>query len=305
MDNLHVRYPIPNRLNITLFLVCAIAHVLLLWQGSHTTTWHGLLLCCFLFAVAFIPVYSLLHEAEHGVLHSNAKWNYALGFYLSLLFLVPFSFFRKCHLNHHKHNRTDYEMWDLYYEHQKKWLKHGYLYLVMVGMEWVIMVVGTLLFCIHPSVVFSRVFSWNKEIRGLIMGSDADRVLRNIRLESYVVIISQVVLFLVLDLHLKQFSLMYLTHAFVWSSQNYVNHAFSPRDIINGAHNHKLSPFLKYVYLNFNLHLAHHQNPRIPWIHLGKFVKEDQKRISFLKNYIRLWKGPVLTRESSPAPINE
>ena len=305
MDNLHDRYPIPNRLNIVLFLACAIAHVFLLWEGSQTTTWYGLLLCCLLFAVTLIPVYSLLHEAEHGVLHSDAKWNYALGFYLSLLFLVPFSFFRKCHLNHHKHNRTDYEMWDLYYENQRKWLKHGYLYLVMVGMEWVIMVVGTLLFCIQPSLVFSRVFSWNKEIRGLIMGSDADRVLRNIRLESYVVVVSQVVLFLVLDLQLKQYCLMYLTHAFVWSSQNYVNHAFSPRDIINGAHNHKLSPLLKYVYLNFNLHLAHHQNPRIPWVHLGKFVKEDKKRISFLKNYIRLWKGPVLTRESSPVPINE
>jgi len=120
----------------------------LLWAGSHASTGYGLALYCFLFAIALIPVYSLLHEAEHGVLNSNEKWNYALGFYLSLLFLVPFSFFRKCHLNHHKHNRTDYEMWDCIMT-PKKWLKYGYLYLVMMGMEWIILVVGTLLFCIR------------------------------------------------------------------------------------------------------------------------------------------------------------
>ena len=89
-------------------------------------------------------------------------------------------------------------------------------------------------------------------------------------------------------------------HRFVWSSQNYVNHAFSPRDIINGAHNLKMPLWLKPIYLNFNMHLAHHQNPHVPWLHLPSFIKSRKGGISFYRNYTRLWKGPQLTKVKSP-----
>ena len=52
--------------------------------------------------------------------------------------------------------------------------------------------------------------------------------------------------------------------------------------------------------MNFNLHLAHHQNPKIPWIHLPAFIKQGNGRISFFRNYLRLWKGPRLTDEEEP-----
>jgi fatty acid desaturase len=54
------------------------------------------------------------------------------------------------------------------------------------------------------------------------------------------------------------------------------------------------------VYLNFNLHLAHHQNPRIPWSHLPDFLPHGSDRISFFRNYLRLWTGPRLTLEKNP-----
>jgi hypothetical protein len=57
-----------------------------------------------------------------------------------------------------------------------------------------------------------------------------------------------------------------------------------------------LNPF----YLIFNLHLAHHQNPKIPWVHLPKVIRSGAGRISFFRNYLRLWKGPRLTNEKSP-----
>lgn len=93
---------------------------------------------------------------------------------------------------------------------------------------------------------------------------------------------------------------MYLAHGLAWSSQNYVNHAFSPRDIVNGTHNHKLNPIFKYIYLNFNVHKVHHQNPTIPWLHLPGYVQGDEERVSYWKTYLRLWKGPELTHEPSP-----
>jgi fatty acid desaturase len=111
----------------------------------------------------------------------------------------------------------------------------------------------------------------------------------------------QAVAFWALHLRFWPWLLLFLMHGFVWSSQNYVNHAFSPRDILNGAHNLKMPAFLRPIYLNFNLHLAHHQNPRIPWLHLPEFVPYRTQRISFFRNYLRLWTGPRLTHEDNPS----
>jgi fatty acid desaturase len=298
------KYPIPARTNTAIIFLCTFLHCALLWIGSQVNGWQ-LILTALFFAINLIPIYSLVHEAEHGVLMPDKKWNYIGGLFLSFLFIAPFSFIRKCHLNHHKHNRTDYEMWDLYYEHQSRWGRQGYFYLVRMGLEWLMILLAIVLFCILPRLVFSKLFSWNREIRGVIEGTDQKKLLTKVRMESYAVVLFHVLLFVLLDLNAYQYILMYLFHAFLWSSQNYVNHAFSPRDIINGAHNSKTNLLFKYVYLNFHIHLAHHQKPNLPWIHLTRFVNEDVERISFWKNYLRLWKGPTLTNEVSPLPLED
>ena len=293
-------HPIPDKLNARIALITSLLHMVLLWLGTQTWGTGWFVLIVLLFVLNLIPVYSLIHEAEHQLLHKEKEINYRVGVWLCCLFIAPFSFVKRCHLNHHAHNRSDYEMWDLYYEHQNRWLKHGYLYLFMVGMEWVLLVIGTALFCLLPKLVFSRLFSWNKEISGIIQGTDSKNSMRKIRLESWLVLIMQTALFLALGLHPMAYLIMYLAHGLAWSSQNYVNHAFSPRDIVNGAHNHRLSPFFKYIYLNFNVHKVHHQNPTIPWLHLPRFVPGNESRISYWKTYLRLWKGPELTHEPSP-----
>jgi fatty acid desaturase len=72
------------------------------------------------------------------------------------------------------------------------------------------------------------------------------------------------------------------------------------RVVLSGCANLGMPLWLKPVYLNFNLHLAHHQNPRIPWIHLLRFIASGRGRMSFFRNYVRLWKGPRLSREPNP-----
>ena len=119
-------------------------------------------------------------------------------------------------------------------------------------------------------------------------------------MESFVVIIFQALVLWMLNWDFLSWGILLLVHGFIWSSQNYVNHAFSPRDIINGAHNLKVPVWLNLIYLNFNVHLAHHQNPHVPWVYLPVFIKKGKERISFFKNYLRLWKGPRLTHEPPP-----
>jgi len=289
-------YPIPAKLNIFIIAVCTAAFFSLFVVGTHfSQLWIKILLAAG-FGIVMIPVYSLMHEAAHNTLHPSAKINATLGRWLCCMFMISFTFYRHCHLKHHKKNRTDDEMWDLYYEHQNKLLRYGNLYLMMIGLGYLATWLSVLLFSISPRLVMSTVFKKHTEINGFLNGFAVADKLRIAQLESIIVIIFQLVLLWLINWDWQLWIIFYLVHGFVWSSQNYVNHAFSPRDIINGAHNLKIPVWLNVIYLNFNIHLAHHQNPNIPWLHLPSFIKSGKGRISFYRNYIRLWKGPKLTK---------
>src|SRR5580698_6999669 len=291
------RYPIPVAVNLATVAVCSGLYFALLYAASRAPSLGALLLCGCLFAVVMIPVYSLIHEAEHNMLHPDPLWNALLGRWLCLLFVVSFTFLTHCHLRHHLKNRTDIEMWDLYREGQPKWRRRCNLYLMMSAFGYLSLWLSVLLFALMPFLLYCGFFQRHTEIAGFLEGSNRQDKFTAIRTESWAVLLFQAAVFWLLHLHFLPWLILFLIHGLVWSSQNYVNHAFSPRDIINGAHNLKMPFWLKLIYLNFNLHLAHHQNPKIPWLHLHKFIKSDKKRFSFFKNYVRLWKGPKLTKE--------
>lgn len=293
-------YTIPAKINITVIIACSTLYFILLHAASGTNSIGLKLLLGLAFGVMMIPVYSLIHEAEHGNLYPNKKLNIFCGRWLCCLFIAPFTFFRHCHLKHHKKNRTDEEIWDLYYEHQDKWLRYGNLYLMMLGCAYLALWLSVIVFAFVPGFVNHKILRNHPEMNGFLEGCDDQHKLGTTRKESFVVILFQVFVLWTINWDLGSWALMLLFHGFIWSSQNYVNHAFSPRDIINGAHNLKVPVWLNFIYLNFNVHLAHHQNPQVPWLHLPKFIRSGKERFSFFRNYLRLWKGPKLTRECSP-----
>lgn len=294
------KYAIPNVLNLLLILACSVLYFTLLILASNQNNWYSLLIIAMLFAIVMIPVYTLIHEAEHIILNSNPSVNNFLGRWLCCLFIAPFTFFKHCHHRHHKKNRTDIEIWELYLEHQIKWKRYGNLYGMMIGLGYWSIVLSVLLFATAPRLIYSRFFMQHTETAGFLEGSNTKEKKNASKWESIVVVVFHITCFFIFRYNVKAWLCCYLAHGFVWSSQNYVNHAFSPRDIINGAHNLKVPVWLKIIYLNFNLHLAHHQNPKIPWIYLSNFIKHDTHRISFFRNYLRLWKGPKPTNEPDP-----
>lgn len=295
-----MNYSIPAKLNIFIIAVCTAAFFSLFIAGTHFHQLWIRLLLGLTFGIIMIPVYSLMHEAAHNTLYQSAKANLFLGRWLCCLFIISFTFYRHCHLKHHKKNRTDDEMWDLYYEHQNKLLRYGNLYLMMMGFGYLATWLSVLLFSISPKLVMAPFFKKHTEINGFLKGFVSNNKLQTAQLESIVVIIVQLLLLWLIHWDWQLWIIFYLAHGFIWSSHNYVNHAFSPRDIINGAHNLKIPAWLNLIYLNFNIHLAHHQNPHIPWLHLPSFIRSGKERMSFYRNYIRLWKGPKLTRAKSP-----
>src|SRR4029077_20712687 len=97
--------------------------IALLWLGSHVEPWYVTLAVGIAFSYLLLKNYALFHEAAHGNLHSDPRINRRLGTTAGLLFPMPFCMFRVTHQGHHLRNRTDHEMFDLYYPTDHKLLR--------------------------------------------------------------------------------------------------------------------------------------------------------------------------------------
>jgi fatty acid desaturase len=107
----------------------------------------------------------------------------------------------------------------------------------------------------------------------------------------------QALLWIALDLNWQGWLLCHWAFALHWSALQYVDHAWSPRDIVNGAWNLKVWRVSRWVALNYHLHLAHHQFPAAPWVHLPRLVDPDRPQPTFWRIYFSLWRG---TRPAPP-----
>ena len=97
-----------------------------------------------------IPVYSLLHEASHGLFHPDRRTNEGLGRWLAVLFGMSFTFYRHCHTRHHVKNRTDIELWDLYRPQDVRWKRAVNLYLMLTGAGYALVWISVLVFALAP-----------------------------------------------------------------------------------------------------------------------------------------------------------
>ncbi len=81
-----------------------------------------------------------------------------------------------------------------------------------------------------------------------------------------------------LDLDLVGWLACYWAFALNWSSLQYTDHAWSPRDVHEGAWNLRFRPITQAIFLNYNLHLVHHRDPTIPWIDLPRHVRAERSQ---------------------------
>lgn len=300
-----IAIPIPGRLNISICLAAIAIAVGTLIVASRTESLWILGLCAVVFALIGNTLFSLLHEAVHRIFHKNTKVNDFFGQLCAMMFPTGFVFQRAFHLGHHRRNRTDVEMFDMYYPHDSRILKFAQLYTILLGFYWTAAPIGGLLYLISPKILEGGVFrSQNKYVKPMSMDamlSGLDNVKSSrVRWELLFTLIFQLSLFLILGVSLKAWLVCYWAFALLWGSIQYADHAWSERDIRNGAWNLKVNKFVQYIFLNYHHHLAHHQHPFVPWIHLHKFVDFKAERPSHFRIWLKLWKGPTLTTEKNP-----
>jgi fatty acid desaturase len=295
--------PIPDRLNLFLVALVFAGGVALLWLGSQVGAWYAILLVGVVFSYLMLTNYALLHEAAHSNLHSNPRANYLLGVVAGLLFPMPFRFMRTTHQNHHHHNRTDREMFDLYYPSDNRLLKWVQWYGILCGLFWPFVPLGAVLFAVCPGLVQRQILAKSNPARGVAIVANLERTaIRALRLELLLIIGFFCALFWLLDLKWQNTLVLYACFSLNWSTRQYVGHAFSRRDVVDGAWNLRQTAWMSCLLLHGEWDLNHHRRPDVSWYYLPRLSKPDEPRMSYWRQYWRQWLGPRPCQEAEPKP---
>jgi fatty acid desaturase len=294
--------PIATGLNAAIAVAAIAVAIACLFVAAHAPHWSVLLAAAFVFSFANNTIFSLLHECVHGTFHPSARVNHAAGILFAAFFPTAFTFQRISHLGHHRRNRSDLELYDYYLPHQSRWLKTYWIYCLLTGFYWSIIPVALVVYVACPFLFRTRAFQngpaalwgFGEYVRDL-----AARPIGRLWPEAAFTVAFQALLFWGLGLDWVSWLVCYWAFGVNWSSLQYTDHAWSPRDVHEGAWNLRFWPISQAIFLNYNLHLAHHRRPDIPWNRLPRFVSPADPNPSFWPIYLSLFGG------ARPAPASQ
>lgn len=292
-DNV-TQYMIPEKRNIAIFFVVLPVTWWLLWVASHSGIVY-MVLAAWAYAFLHNTLFSLLHEAAHNVFSTNRFRNDLFGVLCGAAFPTSFTMQKIAHLGHHQRNRTDKELYDYYLPTESKVIRNIWMYGGnLLGLYWFMIPFSNLLILVAPKLFTS---DWFVHGPAKILGFEsyleeiARYSIKRIWLECLLALLYQVALFYLLDLSWQGWLLSHWFFALHWSALQYVDHAWSPRDVINGAWNLKVLPLSRALALNYHLHLAHHRYPNVPWIYLPELMEPNEPYPTFWSIYLTLWGG--------------
>lgn len=296
--------PIPDRLNLLLAVAVVGSAVALLWLASRLEPWWAVLGVGVVFSYVLLTNYALLHEAAHGNLQSRTWRNYLLGLATGLLFPLPFSMLRITHAGHHLRNRTDFEMFDLYYATDSKTIKFVQWYGVLCGLFWPFVPLAAVLFAFFPWVFRWSVFHDYRPYRHLL-GDIRRSQLWLIRGELALIVGFYAALFWLLGLGWQSTLILYACFSVNWSTRQYVGHAFTKRDVIEGAWNLRHNRLMSWLLLHGEYDLSHHRRPDVSWYYLPRLSPAAERRMGYVPQYWRQWLGPRPVTEQAPESLRE
>jgi fatty acid desaturase len=299
-------FPIPGNLNIFVTILIVTSCIGLLYWTNQQESWWMFLLGAIAFSFVGNTSFSMLHEAVHGLAHKNRAVNNNIGRITAALFPTSFTMQQLYHLGHHRRNRTDAEMFDLYYPGDNMFLKKFIIFGTVFGVYWTTPFISCLFFLVNPRLVLSSDFKDSKFMQSI----SADHMLGGlekalaktnvVRFEIIFTILLQASLIYFLHLSWGTWVACYLAFGINWGSLQYADHVGSKRDIREGAWNLKVNPVMQKVFLNYHLHLVHHRYPNLPWVHLPKLVSTDDPMPSYVEKLWEFLTGPRLAMEPSP-----
>ena len=266
------------------------------WAASWVSSWSGLIVVAVLYGIIMNSAYSMIHEAEHNLFHTNGHINVTAGVVLALFFPAPFHLIRQGHIGHHLRNRSDDEAFDLYFDEDVLVWRWLYWYGIITGIFWLVIASSNFLVLWFPKLTDKN--GWFSRPTEAVLESFNPKYWSVIRLEAAAAILLHVGLVVVFDVPIVNYCGMMFGFGFMWSAMQYVHHFATARDVRQGARNLRTFSVIDKVWLNHNFHLNHHMRPTIPWIYLPRLFSGEQfEQSSLLLAYLRMWRGPRLTKQ--------
>jgi fatty acid desaturase len=294
---LQTQYRIPKNLNLLIIVGQLVTIFVIFKAAAIASTWWHLALLAAVFGIVGNSVYSIIHEAEHRILHPNSRINDALGIAMALFFPAPYHLIRQGHIGHHLRNRSDDEAFDLYFDDDLPVLKWLEFYGILTGFYWVLVVLSNLVVLVFPFVLKRQYFEFDRQSAEFMNSLNPAHWLV-IKLEAILVILLHTLIVWGMEIPWFNYLAVYLGFGFSWSAMQYVHHFGTERHVVRGARNLWLFAPIDLIWLHHNWHLTHHKQPTVPWIHLPCLGRvQDPNREFLLWHYLRMWRGPQLTHE--------
>jgi fatty acid desaturase len=293
---------IPIKRNLALVVTLQVVVWTLLWLMERQGGWVAVVIAAVLSCV-LLTNYALMHEGAHGLLARDPRMNSVLAWLTSALFPTSSTLFRVAHDAHHYSNKTEFEPFDYYRPGENRLLKYAAWYAILLGPNWLLMPVGSVLLSLDPRLLQRGVLGrmpTTQELRKLFA---APGVRSAIALETLLLISYWVVMIRVLGLSGGTLLLAAVAFAFHWSTRQYLTHAYTPCDVIEGAHNLSANRFVSWMLLHGHLDLVHHQNPSLPWTELPAHLHESRPPVDTWALYRAMWRGPRPAPAPAPEPL--
>ncbi|MCA9072385.1 MAG: fatty acid desaturase [Planctomycetaceae bacterium] len=290
-------YPIPAKWNLVIIACQLLGMFGIFYGAAFATMWWQLLLLATAFAIVGNSAYSVIHEAEHRMLHPNARVNDFLGVVMALFFPAPYHLLRQGHLAHHRFNRSDKEVFDLYHAEDRpvvKWLK---LYGIITGIYWGMVVLANFIVLFFPFTIKRQYYEFDNHMADFVDALNP-KYWGYIKLEAALAIGLHVLIVYGMNIPWLNYALVYFGFGFSWSAMQYVHHFGTKRHVLDGARNLWFWAPIDAIWLHHNWHLAHHQHPTVPWIYLPNLGRKESPKRDWLPwHYLKMWKGPRYTEE--------
>jgi len=290
-------FAIPTTLNLLVIALQLCAMFAIFYGASVANAWWQLALLALAFAVVGNSVYSIIHEAEHHMLHPNVVLNDFLGAFMALFFPAPYHLLRQGHLCHHRANRSDDEAFDLYFDGDQpivKWLK---FYGIITGVYWVMVVLSNIVVLLFPFLVKKQLYEFDEPFAKFVEVLDP-RYRWLIKLEAFLVIVLHATIIWGMGIPFWNYAIVYFGFGFSWSAMQYVHHCGTTRHVTDGTRNLWIFGPVDRLWLHHNWHLTHHKQPTVPWIHLPRLGQQQDPNRGFLPwYYLKMWRGPRYTEK--------
>ena len=291
---------IPNALNALIVGAQLTAIFACFWAASLLTRGWQIGLLAAAFALLMVGVYSIIHEAEHGILFSHPRANAIAGIVVTAFFPGPFHLLRQGHIGHHLRNRSDDEAFDLWFEGEKPGWKWVQWIGILTGGFYLMVVLGNVVVLALPFLLHRRWFEFDKP-SAAFMDALNPRYARWIQLEAAGVIALHVLIVWLMRIPLTHYLALYGAFGFLWSALQYLHHFATERHVTRGARNVWAGWPIDKLWLNHNWHRTHHEYPTISWVHLERLgmSSTDCGEREFLPAvYLRMWRGPRKATDS-------